>query len=133
MTAMIFMTIRIASASEEIKNIKLSPELVAEISVDINKIESRISQENVGEYGDNATSTSARTLELFGEFENKAMMAATLEDMDVVISEYCYSYDENEKTGTICGLYTDNEGIAVKRRAKRTAKKKRGDKRRSNE
>ena len=37
-------------------------------------------------------------------------MAATLEDMDVMISEYCYSYNESEKTGTICGLYTDNEG-----------------------
>ena len=51
-----------------------------------------------------------RTAELLDEFENKIMMTTILEDVDVIISEYCYSYDETAKTGTVCGLYTDRHG-----------------------
>ena len=82
-------------ADEEIKNIKLSPQLIIEINDDIDKIESQTNQNYSGKYEENAT--SARTLELFDEFENKMMMATALEDIDVMISEYCYSYNESEK------------------------------------
>lgn len=97
-------------ASEEIKNVKLTPEQVAEITVDIDKIESDAEQDDSGKYGENEIAVSARTAELLDDFENKVMMAIALEDIDDVIGEYCYSYDESKKTGTICGLYADKEG-----------------------
>jgi len=97
-------------ASEEIKNVKLTPEQVAEITVDIDKIESDAGQDDSGKYGEDEIAVSARTAELLDEFESKAMMATSLEDLDVIIGEYCYSYDESKKTGTICGLYADKEG-----------------------
>ena len=96
-------------ASEEIKNVKLTPEQIAEITVDIDKIESDAWPDDSGKYEDE-TAVSARTAELLDEFENKVMMATALEDIDVITDEYCYSYDESKKTGTICGLYADKEG-----------------------
>ena len=36
-------------------------------------------------------------LNYLDEFENKIMMTTILEDVDVIISEYCYSYNETQE------------------------------------
>ena len=97
-------------ASEETKNVKLTPEQITEITVDINKIESDVGQNGEGKYDESEIAISARTAELLDEFENKVMATTVLEDIDVILEEYCYSYNEIAKVGTICGLYTDNKG-----------------------
>ena len=97
-------------ASEEIKNVKLTLGQIAEITVDINKIESDVGQGGTNENNEDEIAVSARTAELLDEFENKIMMTTNLEDVDVIISEYCYSYNETTKTGTVCGLYIDRYG-----------------------
>lgn len=97
-------------ASKEIMNVKLTKEQIAEITVDIDKIESDTKQNDSGKYDEYEIAVSARTAELLDEFENKVMATTALEDIDVIIEEYCYSYNESSKTGTVCGLYTDKNG-----------------------
>jgi len=97
-------------ASKDIKNVKLTQEQVAEITIDIDKIESEAGQGGSGKYDEYEIAVSARTSELLDEFEGKVMATTVLEDVDVIIEEYCYSYNESAKVGTICGLYTDNNG-----------------------
>lgn len=97
-------------ASKEIKNIKLTTGQIAEITIDINKIESDADQGGAGKYDEDEIIVSARTADLLDEFEKKVMMVTSSEEIDVIISEYCYSYDEATKTGTVCGLYTDRLG-----------------------
>jgi len=97
-------------ASEKIKNIKLTTEQIVEITTDINKIESDVDQGGIDKDNKNEFTISARTAELLDEFENKATMTTALEDIDVIIEEYCYSYNEIAKVGTICGLYVDKKG-----------------------
>ena len=82
-----------------------------DITSDISKTESKISDIDgkissfTGKYGDNATSTSAQALELFDEFETNVNNAGSLGKITSIISEYCYSYNKDNKTGKICGLF----------------------------
>ena len=100
-------------ADEDIKNISLSAmdKTTDDISSDISKTESEISDIDgkissfTGKYGENATSTSARTLELFDEFENKIAEAVSPEEIETTKEGYCYFYEETDKTGKICGLF----------------------------
>ena len=111
-------------ADEDIKNISLSAvdKTESEISSDISKTENKISDVDTyisnfnGKYGDNATSTSAQALELFDEFEDSVMNAGSLGKITSIISEYCYSYNKDNKTGKICGLFgekSDSASMAV--------------------
>lgn len=100
-------------ADEDIKNISLSAmdKTEDDITSDISKTNEKISDIDskissfTGKYGDNATSTSAQALELFDEFENSVMSAGSLGKITSIISEYCYSYNKDNKTGKICGLF----------------------------
>ena len=100
-------------ADEDIKNISLSAmdKTESDITSDISKTESQISSVDskissfTGKYGDNATSTSAQVLELFDEFEDSVMNASSLGKITSIVSEYCYSYNKDNKTGEICGLF----------------------------
>ena len=112
------------SADEDIRNISLSAvdKTESEISSDISKTENKISDVDTyisnfnGKYGDNATSTSAQALELFDEFEDSVMNAGSLGKITSIISEYCYSYNKDNKTGKICGLFgekSSSDSMAV--------------------
>ena len=100
-------------ADEDIKNISLSAvdKTESDIISDISKTEDKISDIDTlisnfnGKYGDNATSTTAQALELFDEFENEVMNAGSLGKITSITNEYCYSYNKNNKTGKICGLF----------------------------
>ena len=100
-------------ADEDIKNISLSAmdKTESDITSDIGKTEDQISSVDgkistfTGKYGDNATSTSVQALELFDEFENEVMNAGSLGKITSIINEYCYSYNKDNKTGKICGLF----------------------------
>ena len=100
-------------ADEDIKNISLSAmdKTESDITSDISKTESQMSSVEskissfTGKYGDNATSTSAQVLELFDEFEDSVMNASSLGKITSIVSEYCYSYNKDNKTGEICGLF----------------------------
>jgi len=111
-------------ADEDIKNISLSAmnKTESDITSDISKTENKISDIDTsisnfnGKYGDNATSTSVQALELFDEFENEVMNAGSLGKITSIINEYCYSYNKDNKTGKICGLFgekSDSESMAV--------------------
>lgn len=105
-------------AGEDIKNISLSAvdKTESDITSDINKTESKISDIDTyisnfnSKYGENATSTSAQALELFGEFEDSVMNAGSLGKITGIVSDYCYSYDKDNKTGKICGLFGKKSG-----------------------
>ena len=108
-------------ADEDIKNISLSAmdKTLSDINSDIDKtdsqissIESKISSFN-SKYGENATSTSAQALELFDEFETNVNNAGSLGKITNIISEYCYSYNKDNKTGEICGLFGENPPATV--------------------
>jgi len=101
-----------SDASEETKNVTLSSALITEINDDIDKIESEENQNDSGKYGENEN--SARTLELFNEFESNVMSALSLDEIEDIENEYCYSYDKTDETGEICGLYTDEKGESKK-------------------
>ena len=100
-------------ADEDTKNISLSTmdKTESDIISDISKTEDQISSVDgkistfTGKYGDNATSTSAQALELFDEFESEVNNAGSLGKITSIVSEYCYSYDKDNKTGKICGLF----------------------------
>lgn len=100
-------------ADEDIKNISLSAvdKTEDDITSDISKTENKISDIDTsisnfnGKYGDSATSTSAQALELFDEFEDSVMNAGSLGKITSITSEYCYSYNKDNKTGKICGLF----------------------------
>src|SRR3989338_5600046 len=100
-------------ADEDIKNISLSTmdKTESDITSDISKTENKISDVDTsisnfnGKYGNNATSTSVQALELFDEFENEVMNAGSLGKITSIVSEYCYSYNKENKTGKICGLF----------------------------
>ena len=111
-------------ADEDTRDVSLSAmdKTVNEISSDIDKTDSQISSVDgkistfTSKYGDNATSTSAQALELFDEFEESVMNAGSLGKITSIISEYCYSYDKDNKTGRICGLFGEKsagDGMAV--------------------
>src|SRR3989344_5282338 len=102
-------------ADEDTKNVLLSAvdKTESDITSDISKTEDKISDIDTlisnfnGKYGDNATSTTAQALELFDEFENEVMNAGSLGKITSITNEYCYSYNKNNKTGKICGLFGD--------------------------
>ncbi len=111
-------------ADEDIKNISLSAvgKTESDITSDISKTEDQISSIDgkisgfVGKYGENSTSTSAQVLELFDEFEGKVNEAGSLGKITKITDEYCYSYDKDNKTGKICGLFgekSDGDNMAV--------------------
>ena len=107
-------------ADEDIKNISLSAmdKTTDDITSDIDKTDSQISSIDskistfISKYGDNATSTSAQALELFDEFETNVNNAGSLGKITSIISEYCYSYDKDNKTGKICGLFGEKSASA---------------------
>jgi len=100
-------------ADEDTKNILLSAvdKTESDITSDISKTEDQISSVDgkistfTGKYGDNATSTSAQSLELFDEFESEVNNAGSLGKITSIVDEYCYSYNKDNKTGKICGLF----------------------------
>jgi len=99
--------------SEDTKIILLSSvdKTESEVTSDISKTEDQISGIDgkistfTGKYGDNATSTSVQVLELFDEFESEVNNAGSLGKITSIINEYCYSYNKENKTGKICGLF----------------------------
>ena len=102
-------------ADEDTKNISLSTmdKTESDIISDISKTEDQISSVDgkistfTGKYGDNATSTSVQALELFDEFESEVNKAGSLGKITSITNEYCYSYNKDNKTGEICGLFGD--------------------------
>src|SRR3989338_3706487 len=86
---------------------------INDITSDISKTEDQISSVDgkistfTGKYGDNATSTSVQALELFDEFESEVNKAGSLGKITSITNEYCYSYNKDNKTGEICGLFGD--------------------------
>ncbi len=96
--------------NKKIQNIKLTQGQIAEITADINKIENEVKDGDTGNYDEYEIAIAEQTAKLLDEFENKVMMTINLADIDVIIDEYCYSYDETAKMGTVCGLYTDKYG-----------------------
>jgi len=111
-------------ADEDIKNISLSAmdKTLNDITSDIGKTEDQISSVDGkistfnDKYGENATSTSAQAMELFDEFEDEVMNAGSLGKITSIVDEYCYSYNKDNKTGKICGLFgekSDSESMSV--------------------
>ncbi|KKT20814.1 MAG: hypothetical protein UW04_C0020G0005 [Parcubacteria group bacterium GW2011_GWB1_43_8] len=111
-------------ADEDTKNVLLSAvdKTESDTTSDISKTEDQISSIDGkistfnDKYGENATSTSAQALELFDEFEDEVNNAGSLGKITSIINEYCYSYNKDNKTGKICGLFgekSSGDGMSV--------------------
>ncbi|RJQ32908.1 hypothetical protein C4572_00350 [Candidatus Parcubacteria bacterium] len=82
---------------------------ISSVSSAVSGIDNRIGTFHAT-YGENATSTSEQVVDLFDEFQNNVMNAEGLAKIKGIIQEYCYSFNKNNKTGKICGLFADKYG-----------------------
>lgn len=81
---------------------------MAKIENEISNIDGRISVFN-NTYGTNATTTSAITLDILGEFEESVMMASSQSEITNTEEYYCYEYNKTNKTAKICGFFSEDE------------------------